>query len=43
LYVTDTVAVAEKDWGRLHVVSIAPLIAGALERFMADRSIGDPY
>jgi ribose-phosphate pyrophosphokinase len=43
VYVTDTVAVAEKDWPRRHVVTIAPLIAGALERFLADGSIGDLY
>ena len=41
--VTDTVAVADRNWPQLRVVSIAPLIAGALERFLADRSIGDSY
>jgi ribose-phosphate pyrophosphokinase len=41
--VTDTVAVADRNWPQLRVVSIAPLIAGALERFLADRSIGDLY
>jgi ribose-phosphate pyrophosphokinase len=40
LYVTDSVPVAEKDWPRLRVVSIAPLIAGALRRFLVDGSIG---
>jgi ribose-phosphate pyrophosphokinase len=30
--VTDTAPVIEKDWPPLHVVSVAPLIAGALER-----------
>jgi ribose-phosphate pyrophosphokinase len=43
VFVTDTVHVSEPDWPRLHVVSIAPLIAGALERFLADGSIGDLY
>jgi hypothetical protein len=33
--------VTEKDWPRLHVVSIAPLLASALARFLADGSIGD--
>jgi ribose-phosphate pyrophosphokinase len=33
--VTDTVPVMEKDWPQLHVVSVAPLIAGALERSAA--------
>jgi ribose-phosphate pyrophosphokinase len=41
--VTDTVALADRNWPQLRVVSIAPLIAGALERFLADRSIGDLY
>ncbi len=41
--VTDTVRVAEQDWPHLRVVSIAPLIAGALERFLADGSLGDLY
>ena len=43
VFVTDTVAVADRNWPQLRVVSIAPLIAGALERFLADRSIGDLY
>ena len=41
--VTDTVRVAEKDWPQLRVMSIAPLIAAALQRFLADGSIGDLY
>lgn len=41
--VTDTVCVGVQDWQKLRVVSAAPLIAGALERFLADRSIGDLY
>jgi ribose-phosphate pyrophosphokinase len=41
IFVTDTVCVAEQDWPRLHVISIASLIAGAVERFLADGSIGD--
>jgi ribose-phosphate pyrophosphokinase len=43
VFVTDTVCVAEKDWPQLRVISIAPVIAGALERFLADGSIGDLY
>jgi phosphoribosylpyrophosphate synthetase len=39
--VTDTACMAEKDWPRLRVISIAPLIAGALERFLADSPIGN--
>jgi ribose-phosphate pyrophosphokinase len=41
VFVTDTVSVTEKDWPQLHVVSIAPLLASALTRFLADDSIGD--
>jgi ribose-phosphate pyrophosphokinase len=41
--VTDTVAVADRNWPQLRVVSLAPLIAGGHERFLADRSIGDLY
>src|SRR5438094_451447 len=43
VFVTDTMPAAEKDWPQLQVVSIAPLIAGALERFLANGSIGDLY
>jgi ribose-phosphate pyrophosphokinase len=41
VWVTDTVSVAEKDWPRLRVVSIAPLVADALRRFLADGSLED--
>jgi ribose-phosphate pyrophosphokinase len=41
--VTDTICVAEQDWPKLHVISIAPLIAGALVRFLTDGSPGDLY
>jgi ribose-phosphate pyrophosphokinase len=43
IFVTDTVPVTEKDWPQLHVVMVAPLLAGAVERFMSDRSIGDLF
>jgi len=41
IYVTDTVAVDRTGWDRLRVVSVAPLLAGALRRFMADGAPGD--
>jgi ribose-phosphate pyrophosphokinase len=41
--VTDTVPVTEQSWSQLRVISIAPLIAGALERFLADGTLGDLY
>jgi len=43
VFITDTVCAIEKDWPKLRVISIAPLIARALERFLADGSIGDLY
>lgn len=43
IFVTDTVPVTEKDWPQLHVVTVASLLAGAVERFMSDRSIGDLF
>jgi ribose-phosphate pyrophosphokinase len=36
IFVTDTIA-PPKDWQTLHVVSIAPLIATAIEQFQPDR------
>jgi ribose-phosphate pyrophosphokinase len=41
VFVTDSVCVTKKDWPRLRVISIAPLIARALERFLADGSLDD--
>ena len=38
VFITDTVCATEKDWPKLHVISIAPLIARALERFLAATS-----
>lgn len=41
--ITDTVAGAPSDWSRLQVISIAPVIAGALKRLLEHRSLGDLY
>jgi ribose-phosphate pyrophosphokinase len=41
--VTDTIGIAGQDWPQLRVVSVAPLIATALQRFLADGSISDLY
>jgi ribose-phosphate pyrophosphokinase len=38
VFVTDTIQQAEKDWAQLRVVSVAPLIAGAIQRVRADGS-----
>jgi ribose-phosphate pyrophosphokinase len=43
VWITDTVGVSESNWPQLRVVSIAPVIAGSLERFIEGRSIGDRY
>jgi ribose-phosphate pyrophosphokinase len=37
IYVTDTVAVDERNWQKLRMVSIAPLIAGAIRQFLGDK------
>ena len=41
VFVTDTVALKDKDWSTLQVVSVAPLIGQAIRRFMTDGSLGD--
>jgi ribose-phosphate pyrophosphokinase len=44
VYTTDAVPIAEKGWTKLHVVSIAPLIANALGELLAAASganVGD--
>lgn len=43
IFVTDTVATPETDWQQLQVVSIAPLIAKAIQRFLSDGSISDLF
>ena len=43
VFVTDSICMAGKAWPQLRVISIAPLIAGALKRFLANGSIGDLY
>jgi ribose-phosphate pyrophosphokinase len=43
IFVTDTVAISYDDWPQLHVVSVAPLLATALQRFMTDGSLGDLF
>ena len=41
--VTDTVALRDREWPPLRVISVAPLIAAALRRLLADQSSVDPY
>ena len=42
VFVTDTVP-AKRGWPRLRVVSVAPLVAAAIRRFLSDGSLGDLY
>jgi ribose-phosphate pyrophosphokinase len=39
--VTDTVRATDEGWPKLRVVSVAPLIAGAIRQFMTDGSLSD--
>jgi ribose-phosphate pyrophosphokinase len=41
--VTDSVAQARRSWPKLRVVSVAPLLGGALRRFIANHSLGDLF
>ena len=39
MLVTDSVAIPPMHWPQLHVVSIAPLLASAIRRWLADGSL----
>jgi ribose-phosphate pyrophosphokinase len=43
VFVTDTIRVGATDWPQLRVISIAPLLTGALQRLLADGSLGELY
>jgi ribose-phosphate pyrophosphokinase len=43
ILVTDTIAPQLPQWPALHVISVAPLIAAAIQRFQADGSISDLF
>ena len=43
VFVTDSVTLNDPSWPLLHVVSIAPLIAGAIRRILGDHSLRDLY
>jgi ribose-phosphate pyrophosphokinase len=43
VFATDTVSTQGKDWSHLHIVSIAPLLAAAIERFAANGSLSDLF
>ena len=41
IFITDTIEQVFEDWPRLQVVSVAPLIAEAIQRVTAERLVGD--
>jgi ribose-phosphate pyrophosphokinase len=41
VFVTDTVPTTEDGWPQLRVVSVVPLVAAAVRRFLSDGSLGD--
>jgi ribose-phosphate pyrophosphokinase len=43
VFVTDTIAAAEPHAPKVKVISVAPLIAGAINQLMADGWLGDLY
>ena len=43
VYVSNTVSMAGKEWPELHVVSVAPLLAATVQRFMADGSLSELF
>ncbi len=43
LFVTDTIAPVIRDWPKLQVVSMAPVIASAIRRLLASESLGNLY
>ncbi|HEU5097429.1 MAG TPA: hypothetical protein VFU22_00175 [Roseiflexaceae bacterium] len=43
MFVTYAVAQLEKDWPQLRVISVAPLLAAALRRLLADGSLSDLF
>lgn len=43
VFVTDTVDLSHRHWAGLHIVPVASVFAGALQRFMTDGSLADLY
>jgi ribose-phosphate pyrophosphokinase len=43
LLVTDTIKPVIRDWPKLQVVSMAPVIASAIRRLLASESLGNLY
>jgi ribose-phosphate pyrophosphokinase len=43
IFVTDTIAPVIRDWSKLHVITIAPVIAGAVRHLLANESLSNLY
>ena len=43
IFVTDTIAPVIRDWSKLRVITIAPVIAGAVRRLLANESLGNLF
>jgi ribose-phosphate pyrophosphokinase len=43
VFVTDTIAPVIRDWSKLHVITIAPVIAGAVRGLLAHESLGSLF
>ena len=43
VFVTDTIAPVIRDWSKLHVITIAPVIASAVQRLLANESLGNLF
>jgi ribose-phosphate pyrophosphokinase len=43
IFVTDTIRQSQPEWPQLHVISVAPLIAAAIQRVMANGSMSDLF
>jgi ribose-phosphate pyrophosphokinase len=43
IFVTDTITPVIRDWPKLQVVTVAPLIAAAIKRIVSDESLGPLY
>lgn len=43
VFVTDTIAPVIHDWSKLHVITIAPVIAGAIRGLLANQSLANLF
>ena len=43
IFVTDTIAPVIRNWSKLQVITMAPVIAGAVRRLLANESLGNLF